>query len=85
MNENELRSTLKEYVVRELLHGDGRGLDFESPLLEWGVLGSFSMVALIEFLQRSYQVEIPSDEVVPENFQNLSAISRMVLKRRGKA
>lgn len=82
MSDPELLSEVRSYVVREMLHGDGRGLDENSPLLEWGVIESLSMVSLIRFMEDRYGIKIPDDEIVPDNFANLTAIAALVERRK---
>ena len=50
----------------------------ETSLLERGLLDSLLLVNLIAFLERRYGVEIPDEEIVPENFKSLSAIRALI-------
>lgn len=80
MNEQQVYEVLRQYVARELLHGDDRGLDGKSPLLEWGVIESLSMMTLIDFIQDRFGRPVPDTEIRPENFVDLAAITRMVVR-----
>ncbi|MFO0605578.1 MAG: acyl carrier protein [Polyangiales bacterium] len=74
-----LEQDILTYIARELLDGRGAGLDRDTPLLEWGVLDSLSMMELIDHVHRTFRVEVPGDRVTAEHFKDVRAIVRMVL------
>jgi acyl carrier protein len=45
-----------------------------------GLLDSFDMVALVATLDKAFSISIDGTEVVPENFSNVDAIRRLLLK-----
>jgi acyl carrier protein len=47
-----------------------------------GMLDSFDMVTLVAALDKNYGISIPGTDILPENFQNLSAIEAL-LRRSG--
>lgn len=55
-------------------------VDFENSddLVDDGVLDSLDIVSIISELSSNYDIEIPSDEITPENFNNAEAILAMV-------
>lgn len=55
-------------------------IDFENgdDLVDDGVLDSLDIVSIISELSSAYDIEIPSDEITPENFNNAEAILKMV-------
>jgi len=73
-----IAQTLRSYIQRELMGGEAREVRDDSPLLEWGVIESLKMVALLAFLEREYAVVVPEAEHMPENFQDVAALTRMV-------
>lgn len=80
MRQDEIVTSLKEYVVRHLLHGEGNGLDENTPLLEWGVINSLAMVGLISFIEEQFHVQVPDSEIKPASFESLQKIAAMVTK-----
>ena len=79
MERNELLLQLKGYIAKEILEGQDVGLDFDSPLLEWGVINSFEIVKLVKYIKESFEVDIPGDRIVADSFQNLEAIADLVI------
>ena len=47
-------------------------------LVEGGYIDSFELMALITALSERFHIEISVDDIVPENFNSLDAIARMV-------
>ncbi|MBI2454393.1 MAG: acyl carrier protein [Parcubacteria group bacterium] len=54
-------------------------------LIEQGILDSFSMMKLIFFIETELGVKIDMEELSPENFNSVAAISAAVQKYGDKA
>jgi acyl carrier protein len=78
-----LLSKLTEFVEVELLDGQEKGIEPTTPLLEWGLIDSFSMVRLISFIHKSFGVEIPPDQLRADTFQNLSVLTDRLMEKLG--
>ena len=59
------------------LHPD---VDFASidDLYDEGVLDSLDMVRLVTEIGMEFDVQIPAEELVPENFQNVNTIMALI-------
>ena len=49
-------------------------------LIEGGILDSFSMVKLIDFLEKELGVKVNMEELTPKNFNSVELISQMIEK-----
>lgn len=47
-------------------------------IVEGGYIDSFELMSLISSLSDTFQIEIAIDDITPENFNSLDAISTMV-------
>ncbi len=58
------------------------GVDLTSAqdIVECGYLDSLELLALIARLSESFGIEITFEDIVPENFQSVEAISALVEK-----
>lgn len=45
-----------------------------------GMLDSYDVVTLVADLDKAYGISIPGIEIVPENFQNIASIEKLVHK-----
>ncbi|MCD8249935.1 MAG: phosphopantetheine-binding protein [Lachnospiraceae bacterium] len=55
-------------------------IDFETEneLIDGGALSSFDVITLIAELEERYEVEIPAEEFVPENFNSAMGIWKLI-------
>ena len=60
------------------------GVGRDTGLLEKGILDSLGILDVVSFLETEFSMVVSNDELVPENFQTLAAISAFVLKKNGK-
>ena len=63
--------------ILEEMHPD---VDFEQEkkLIDKKILDSFDIVTLIAELSNAFDVSIPAEEIVPENFNSAQAILNMI-------
>ena len=79
MMQNDTYQRLHAFVATDLLNGDARDLDENTPLLAWGVLDSMAMIQLTEFIEQELEVTIPTDELLDSaNLETLATITQMV-------
>ncbi len=67
-------AAVKTFIANELLYGDEQGLGYDTNLLDTGVIDSMSLLRLIAFLEEHFQIQVPDEAVIPDNFRSLSAI-----------
>ncbi|MCD8197605.1 MAG: acyl carrier protein [Lachnospiraceae bacterium] len=62
-------------------------IDFgtEKELIDDGTLSSFDVITLIAELEERYAVEIPAEEIVPENFNSAEGIWKLLGKLKEEA
>ena len=71
------KQALLQFLQDEILDGQGE-LDEGTPLLEYGVIDSLSMVSVLSFIRARFGVEVRSDSITVSNFENVNALARMV-------
>jgi len=69
---------LREFVVERFLEGNGDGLDADTPLLELGILDSFSIVEIVSFAEQRFGIGIPESELKPTSFGSISALAGLL-------
>lgn len=73
-------AAVKNFIAAELLYGDDQGLDYETNLIDSGVIDSMSLLRLISFLEEHFQIQVPDEAVIPDNFRSLSAIETFLTR-----
>jgi acyl carrier protein len=52
--------------------------------VEQGIIDSFGIMTLLGFLEESFGIQIGGDELLPENFESIAAISALVDGKTGR-
>ena len=55
-----------------------KDLSAVTDIVEGGYIDSFELMDLITKLSEAFAVEIPIDEITPENFNSVEAIAKML-------
>jgi len=60
-----------------------KGVNFSDTdnLLTNGVIDSLRMLDLMSFLEEKYRLKVDEDDLMPENFESVNAITRFVEER----
>lgn len=70
---------LENYLLTEIAGGLGKKtLEPDEDLLELGIIDSLGLMKLISFMEEDFGIRIPDEEVIPENFQSLTCMARLV-------
>lgn len=85
MDDQDVLDTLRNYLSTQILQDSSVTIDSDTPLLEWGILNSISIVQLISFIRERFGIEIPEEEVVGGKFQDLRSITRLLAQLDGRS
>jgi acyl carrier protein len=79
IGEIEILDRTRDWVKENFLYmrPDKKLLDSES-LLGSGVIDSVGVIELVEFLQRSFGIEVADEEITESNLGSLKAVGRFV-------
>ena len=78
-----MNETLLNYIETELIVSDQTiEISAEDDLLGSGLVDSLGMMKLISFIEQEYELKIPAEDMVIENFMTVSCISQYVKSRR---
>lgn len=70
---DEIMQRLRPYIEGNLL--GGRAIADDEDLLLSGLLDSLAVMSLVAFIEKSFDLKIPFEDVLIENFESLSAIA----------
>ena len=80
--EMNIQQTIHDYIVDNILFGDGEKLTEEVSFQESGILDSTGFLELITFAETRFGIRIADAEVVPENFDTLRKMAAFVERKR---
>lgn len=78
---DEIRTTIRDYIVTTWLSGDGRGFDDDTDLQEAGILDSFSTLAFVAFLDATYRIELTPADINGTTFRTVQTVTQLVMDR----
>ena len=76
---------IKDFLVKEIiLNSENKNIGIDDSLIEAGIIDSLGILKLITFLEREFSIRVKDEEVLPENFENIRAISSFIDKKINK-
>ena len=83
MNEQDIKATLKNFILHEYLPGeDAAALTDTTPLMTTGILDSIAVLKVVTFLEDKFGVTIEPHEAVVENLNTLSDMAQLVTSKK---
>lgn len=77
-----IKVQLQQYIAENLLFSDnGAGLDDEESFLDSGVVDSLGVLELATFVEDTFAIEVPDDEVIPDNFDSISKLTAYISRK----
>jgi acyl carrier protein/D-alanine--poly(phosphoribitol) ligase subunit 2 len=78
MNLEEMKDIVLKYVIKEYIEDEEAEVNCNTPLISSGYVDSFSMVSLLVFLERKFNIKIPPSKATPEAFDSVNKIVALV-------
>jgi len=78
-HKTNIEKQLLEYIKKECLSknsGDIPG--FDDDLFDAGIVDSAGLISFLAFIERQYNISIPDEDLLPENFKSISAITNYI-------
>ncbi len=74
------KEIIRDFVSNELLADGAREtpVSDEDQLIENGIIDSLGIMGLLSFVEERFSIQIPGDDLLPENFASIAAISNLV-------
>jgi acyl carrier protein len=83
MTEQDVASAIEEFARREFsIKPSDRRFDRTVDLFEDGYVDSVGVIELIEFLERTFVIEIPEEDLFSPEFSTIDGIARIVARNR---
>ena len=79
-----VENTIRTYIVGEIMRGrdEEAPLELDYPLIEERVLDSMDIQRLVAFVETQFEVRVPDEYLLPDNFASIRAIAKMVTELR---
>ena len=83
MSAQEIKESIKEYILKEFLPGENpAALTDSTPLITGGILDSLATLKLVVFLEERFQIKIQAHETMADYLNTVSDIAQLVDSKR---
>jgi acyl carrier protein len=83
MNEQDIKSVLKNYILNEFLRGeDPAALTDTTPLMTTGIIDSIAVLKVVGFLENDLNITVEPHEAVVDNLNTISDMTRLVMSKK---
>jgi acyl carrier protein len=79
-----IQERIEEFVLKTFPSTRKHGLKANEKWLEKGLLDSLGILDLVGFIEKEFAITLSDDELLPENFESLSAVSAFVNRKCGQ-
>jgi acyl carrier protein len=84
MNLTPTEATVRQFLIEDVFYDkDLKDLGPDDSLLEKGLLDSLSILKTVTFCEEQFGVTIPDEDVLPDHFESVRAIAKLVERVRG--
>lgn len=70
------KTALSTYIKQEIMRNPNAKLQETDDLLSAGILDSLAILQLVAFVEESFKIQIPDEDVVFENFQSIDSLDK---------
>ena len=82
MQAQTIEERIREFILKQFPLARRLGLQRGDKWLETGLLDSLGILDLVHFIEEEFSIKIADEELMPENFQSLEAVTAFVHARR---
>lgn len=69
-----MKKILKQFITQELLGDERLTLNDEDNLLLDGMIDSLGMLRLVAFVEKTFEIQIPYEDITIENFNTVNSL-----------
>ena len=80
VNQDGIKETVRSFIISSISITD---LDDDDNLFESGIVNSLFAVQLMTFIEKTFAIEVGTDDLDIENFKSLNAMTAFVLQKDG--
>ena len=77
----DYKNSLIQFIQDEFVRKRGGDIKEDEDLLSSGLIDSLGILTLVSFMEEQFAIEIPSEDVVYENFHSIESLSHYLENR----
>ena len=75
-------SDIRRFVVKTFLFGDAASLQDDTSFMGGGIIDSTGILELISFVEKTYEVKVQPEEMIPANLDSVNKVARYLAGKR---
>jgi acyl carrier protein len=83
MTQETVKTKLMSFIFEKFPLARKKNMNDTSLLLQSGIVDSLGILELVAFIEQEFGITISDDELLPENFQTLEALTSFVQGKSG--
>ena len=81
-NSQQIEQQIRNFVAMNMLYSsDGFPHSDDASFLQEGIIDSFGVMELVEFVQSSFRMTVDQREVTPDNFDSVRKLAAFVRRK----
>jgi len=85
VKDNDISGRVWSYIETTFLFGDSSRLSSDTSFLDSSILDSTGMLELISFIEQEFAIRIDPTELIPDNLDSISKVTRFIEKKKGSS
>ncbi len=78
-----IKDELEKYLLSEVvIYHDKKTIEPDEDLLTQGLIDSMGILQLVNFVEKTFAVEVGDEEIVPENFRSLNCLNEFIKNKK---
>ena len=83
-NMPELESEIRKFIAENMLFSaDGFNYGDNDSLLEAGIVDSIGVMELVSFVDKTYKITVPPEDISPDNFDSINRLANYIRLKQG--
>ena len=83
---DDVKERIRQFILTRFLPGESAAnLTDDTPLRTSGVLDSLATLAVVDFVEKEFSVELEAHETGIETFDSVGAIAKLIVDKRTQA
>jgi acyl carrier protein len=78
----DIKDQIRQHIARNLLFSDnGFKYDDDASFLEEGIVDSLGIMDLIYFIEETFGLTVPDEDLTPDNFDSVNKLANYIQHR----
>lgn len=80
MEKEKIQQKITEYLYERFIYDKDKSFQSTDSLTKSGYIDSIGIIEFIDFITKTFEVEIPDSELTPENLDSIGAATSLVVR-----